>query len=74
MLVSSAMGPMSEEGVERVGPDIIIPNFGPPLFDIFNKEVSSFKKYVAEIPIIPDSKSEFPECWDFKQVDISYLI
>lgn len=36
--------------------------------------VSSVKKYVAEIPIIPDSKSEFPECWDFKQVDISYLI
>ncbi|KAL4108078.1 hypothetical protein QTP88_018333 [Uroleucon formosanum] len=32
--------------------------------------VSSVKQYVAEIPIIPDSKSEFPfpECWDFKQL------
>lgn len=36
--------------------------------------VSSVKKYVAEIPIILDSKLEYPECWDFKQVDISYLI
>jgi len=29
------------------------------------------EKDVTEISIIPDSESEFPECWDFKQVDVS---
>lgn len=40
----------------------------------YTENTVTINKQVTEIPIIPDSESEFPECWDFKQVDISYFI